>query len=104
MSTIDDIVKIEAEAAAATAAAQKETERIRQEGLAAAAKITADAAAALAADIAAISASTDNRIKAEDDRIARENEQDLAGRKAQFDKQAAPAVDWIVNTLLTGGA
>jgi vacuolar-type H+-ATPase subunit H len=104
MSTITDIVKIEAEAAATLAAAQKEAERIRQEGLAAAAKITADADATAATDAAALIAHADQRIKAEDDRVARENETKLAARKAQFDARAATAVEWIVNTLLTGEA
>ncbi len=103
MSNIDEIVKIEAEAAATVAAAQKEAERIRQEGLAAAAKIAEDAKAAMIADAASVSAATDERIKAEDERTMRENAQKMTERQAQFEKQAAAAVKWIVNTLLTSG-
>jgi len=103
MSTIDQIVKVEAEATALLATAQKEAEVVRQEGLAAAAAIRAEAAAKKAAAEAALRAEADKRIQAADDQARRELQGRLDARQQQFDKRAPAVITTVVNALLDRG-
>ena len=104
MSTIDDIVRIEAEAASLVAEAQKQADALRQAGLDAAAKIADDARVALAADDAALGAATAKRIKDEDDQLHRETADRIAAWQARFDTKAAAVANRVVTALLTKGA
>lgn len=100
MSTIEAIVKAEADAAAMLASATADAERIKAEGQAAAAAIRAASQAQKSADETTVRAAADQHIQASDDGVHAELQQRLAARQRLFDQQAAAAAAWVVDSLL----
>ncbi len=103
MSTVEDIVKVEREAAAQLSAARKKAETIKRDGQAEAQQIVTAARAKRSQEAESILAETEKRLAEADACAAKRLQSHLSARKDRFARQAPHVIDWIINQILSCG-
>ena len=104
MSTIEEIVSIERDAAAQLEAARKQADEIRTAAQDEAAQIVADARARRTEQEEQMRAELDQRLSKEDEQTQAEIARQSESRRATFEQHVDAAVDWVVERILgTGG-
>ncbi len=99
MGSVEEILRVEREAAANLDAARKEADAIKRKGRDDAAAIVAGARARRSSEEAAIMADVEGRLADVEAKTQEELNARLQARRRCFDKRAPEVADWVVSQI-----